>query len=101
MGLIKSQTTWIRFCVETLLVLIFLFYRYAGHGSYDDIIYHGSVEDLAFVAFYLKDDEVVATSSCGMDPVVSQFAELLAQNKKLRRADLTDDLLAWTKKKTE
>ncbi|XP_023018677.2 apoptosis-inducing factor 3 isoform X1 [Leptinotarsa decemlineata] len=72
--------------------------RYAGHGDYDDIIYHGEVSELKFVAFYLKNDEVIAVSSCAMDPVVSQFAELLAQGKKLFRKDLEHDKLAWTKK---
>ncbi|KAJ8934213.1 hypothetical protein NQ318_021638, partial [Aromia moschata] len=72
--------------------------RYAGHGNYDDIIYAGNVDELKFVAFYLKDDEVVSASSCGMDPVVSQFAELLAQGKKLFRDDIKSDPLGWTKK---
>lgn len=75
----------------------FIYSRYAGHGSYDDIIYTGNVEEYKFVAFYLKNDEVVAVSSCGMDPVVSQFAELLAQGKKLFRDDLKEEPLAWTK----
>ncbi|XP_057654676.1 apoptosis-inducing factor 3-like isoform X1 [Diorhabda carinulata] len=70
--------------------------RYAGHGDYDEIIYHGDVSGFKFVAFYIKDGVVVSTSSCGMDPVVSQFAELLAQGKTLTKEDLKgDDLLAW------
>ncbi|KAG5865232.1 hypothetical protein JTB14_012052 [Gonioctena quinquepunctata] len=73
--------------------------RYAGHGSYDEILYHGNVSEFKFVAFYLKNNQVVATSSCGMDPVVSQFAEHLAQGKKLFKDDLKNDKLAWTKKK--
>lgn len=70
--------------------------RYAGHGDYDEIIYHGDVPGFKFVAFYIKDGVVVSASSCGMDPVVSQFAELLAQGKTLTKEDLKgDDLLAW------
>ncbi|XP_066144859.1 apoptosis-inducing factor 3 [Euwallacea fornicatus] len=72
-------------------------FRYAGHGSFDDIIYAGDVENLKFMAFFLKDDEVVSTTSCGMDPYVSLFAEKLAQGKKLYRNDLKDDPMAWTK----
>lgn len=71
-------------------------YRYAGHGKYDDIIYNGNVEDHKFVAYYLKGDEIVAISSCGMDPVVSQFAEVLSQGKKLYRKDVEGDSLEWT-----
>ncbi|CAG9853721.1 unnamed protein product [Phyllotreta striolata] len=71
--------------------------RYAGYGSYDKIIYDGDVSDLKFVAFYLKDGIVVAASSCNRDPVVSQFAELLAQGKKLTEEELIKDPLGWTK----
>lgn len=71
--------------------------RYAGHGQFDDVIYSGDVENLKFVAFYLKEDEVVATTACGMDPLVSIYAERLAQGKKLYRKDLQDDPLAWSK----
>ncbi|XP_056637583.1 apoptosis-inducing factor 3-like [Diorhabda sublineata] len=72
--------------------------RYCGHGTFDDIIYTGNVEELKFVAFYLKDDVVVAISSCGMDPYVSQFAELLAKGRRLHRSDLRgDDPLKWAK----
>nr|XP_023017973.1 apoptosis-inducing factor 3-like [Leptinotarsa decemlineata] len=73
--------------------------RYCGFGHFDDIIYVGDVEALKFVAFYLKSDEVVSASSCGMDPIVSKFGELLAQGKKLKREDLVDDPLGWTKPK--
>lgn len=73
--------------------------RYAGHGKYDDILYYGSVKDLKFIAFYLQNDRVIATSSCGMDPYVSKFAEYFAEDKKLYRKDLLDgeDMLAWAK----
>ncbi|XP_076255829.1 apoptosis-inducing factor 3 isoform X2 [Rhynchophorus ferrugineus] len=72
-------------------------FRYAGHGKYDDIIFAGDVDSLKFMAFFLKDDEVVSTASCGMDPLVSQFAERLAQGRKLYRKDIQDDPLAWSK----
>ncbi|KAJ3651186.1 hypothetical protein Zmor_017239 [Zophobas morio] len=73
--------------------------RYAGHGKYTDIIYIGNVEQLKFVAFYLDGDEVVAASSVAWDPVVSQFAEILAQGQKLYRKDVeNDDKFQWTKK---
>lgn len=75
--------------------------RYAGSGSFEDVIYVGNIDDLKFVAFYInKSDQVVAASSCGMDPVVSQFAELLYQGKKLYRKDIDKQPLAWVKKIT-
>lgn len=71
--------------------------RYAGHGDYDNIIYDGDVSKFKFVAFFLKDGVVVAACTCGRDPVVSQFAELLAQGKTLTEDALKEDPLAWTK----
>lgn len=72
-------------------------FRYAGHGAYDDVIYAGDVDNLKFMAYFLKGDEVVSTTSCGMDPLVSKFAERLAQGRKLYRKDIQEDPLAWTK----
>ncbi|XP_044763702.1 apoptosis-inducing factor 3-like isoform X2 [Coccinella septempunctata] len=70
--------------------------RYAGSGSFEDVIYVGNIDDLKFVAFYInKADQVVAASSCGMDPIVSQFAELLHQGKKLYRKDIDKQPLGW------
>lgn len=71
--------------------------RYSGHGKYDNILYSGNVQELKFVAYYMKDDRVVAISSCGRDPIVSKYAELRAQGKDLLRNDLGEDLLAWTR----
>lgn len=72
-------------------------FRYAGYGDFDDVIYAGDVDNLKFMAYFIKEDEVVAVTSCGMDPLVSQFAERLAQGQKLYRNDLRDDPLAWAK----
>lgn len=73
--------------------------RYAGHGKFDDILYIGDVEALKFVAYYLNGDEVVAIADTGMEPVVSNFAELLAQGKKLYRKDVEgDDKFQWSER---
>lgn len=71
--------------------------RYAGHGTYDKILYQGDVNEFKFVAYYLKGNEVIAISSCGMDPIVSQYAERRSQGKKLLKSELGDDLLGWSK----
>ncbi|XP_050316078.1 apoptosis-inducing factor 3-like [Anthonomus grandis grandis] len=72
-------------------------FRYSGYGKYDDVIYAGDLAELKFMAFFLKGDEVISALSCGMDPLVSKFAEKLAQGKKLYRNDLKGDPLAWSK----
>ena len=74
-------------------------FRYAGYGPYTDIVIDGDLDNLKFVAYFINEqDYVVATASCGRDPIVAQFAELLSQGKKLKRSDLQQpDLSAWTK----
>eukprot|EP01122_Echinamoeba_exundans_P000694 TRINITY_DN10620_c0_g1_i1.p1 TRINITY_DN10620_c0_g1~~TRINITY_DN10620_c0_g1_i1.p1 ORF type:complete len:553 (+),score=111.30 TRINITY_DN10620_c0_g1_i1:47-1660(+) len=57
--------------------------RYCGHApSYDEIIFDKEpngleADSLKFVAFYVKDCNVVAAASVGRDPVVSKVAEMM------------------------
>jgi len=52
--------------------------RYCGTGvGYDDIIIKGNPDDMKFIAYYIKQDKVVAVSSMQNDPVVSKASELL------------------------
>lgn len=62
--------------------------RYAGHAeSFDDVIIQGSLEldesggGLAFVAYYVHKNQVLAVCSLGKDPVVSHASELLRLGK--------------------
>lgn len=73
-------------------------FRYSGYGKASDVKIVGSVEELKFVAFYLDgENNVIATASCNRDPVVAQYAELMAMGKKLHKNDLEDeDPFAWT-----
>jgi len=48
-----------------------------GKGNYDDIFIKGNPSEGKFVAYYLKDNKVVAVSSMGNDPVVSKSSELM------------------------
>jgi NADPH-dependent 2,4-dienoyl-CoA reductase/sulfur reductase-like enzyme len=70
--------------------------RYAGHGKPAETKIDGSLEDLKFIAYYLDaEGKVIAICTCGRDPVAAQFAELMANGKKLTREDIETD--AWTK----
>lgn len=55
--------------------------RYAGYCApgftYDKIRTHGDVQALKFVAYYLREQRVIAVASIGFDPVVSRYAELM------------------------
>ena len=51
---------------------------YLGHANgWDEIHYDGSVEELTFLAFYLKDEKVAAVLSCGRDTDTAKLAEVL------------------------
>uniref|UniRef100_A0A6P4ESY0 Apoptosis-inducing factor 3-like n=1 Tax=Drosophila rhopaloa TaxID=1041015 RepID=A0A6P4ESY0_DRORH len=66
-------------------------FRSAGYGPYKEVIIDGSLEDLQFVAYFVNDeDAVTAVASCGRDPIVAQFAELISQHKGLCRCQITD-----------
>ncbi|GFR86765.1 apoptosis-inducing factor 3-like protein [Elysia marginata] len=66
--------------------------RYAGYSyGYDDLILHGNLEENKFVAFYTKCDRVTAAASLGWDPIVSQFAQLLASGGSLSKQEARQD----------
>ncbi|KAM3934092.1 apoptosis-inducing factor 3-like isoform 2-T3 [Leptodactylus fuscus] len=66
--------------------------RYAGYGEgYTEILMKGTLEELKFLAFYLKDDIVVAVSSMNFDPIVSQVAELIFTGKRITKKDVLDE----------
>jgi len=52
--------------------------RYCGVGSeFEDVIIDGSVNEMKFVAYYVRKDKVVAVASMQRDPVVGKASELL------------------------
>uniref|UniRef100_A0A8C8HF78 Rieske domain-containing protein n=1 Tax=Oncorhynchus tshawytscha TaxID=74940 RepID=A0A8C8HF78_ONCTS len=63
--------------------------RYAGYGDgFDDVIIQGDVDELKFVAFYTRGEEVVAVASMNYDPIVSRVAEVLRSGKMIRKRDV-------------
>ncbi|KAI0703812.1 hypothetical protein BC835DRAFT_1262345 [Cytidiella melzeri] len=52
--------------------------RYCGVGAgFDDVIVDGNLDELKFVAYYIKEDKVIAVASMQRDPVVMKASELL------------------------
>lgn len=70
--------------------------RYTGYGpGYDDVIVHGDLDSLKFVAFYTKGEGVVAVASLNFDPIVSQAAEMFQLGKKISKAEVLKDPQSW------
>ncbi|KAG8146393.1 hypothetical protein E2320_012751 [Naja naja] len=63
--------------------------RYAGHGEgFDDVIIRGDLDELKFVAFYTKSDEVLAVASMNYDPLVSKVADVMGSGRAIRKRDV-------------
>ncbi|XP_077894945.1 apoptosis-inducing factor 3 isoform X6 [Ictidomys tridecemlineatus] len=63
--------------------------RYTGYGEgFDDVIIQGDLEELKFVAFYTKGDEVIAVASMNYDPIVSKVAEVLGSGRAIRKREV-------------
>nr|DBA23296.1 TPA: hypothetical protein GDO54_014224 [Pyxicephalus adspersus] len=70
--------------------------RYAGNGDgFDDVIIQGDIEELKFVAFYTRNDEVIAVASMNYDPIVSKVAEVMASGKSIRKRDVETGDVSW------
>ncbi|XP_054101060.1 apoptosis-inducing factor 3 isoform X4 [Callithrix jacchus] len=70
--------------------------RYTGYGeSFDDVIIQGDLEELKFVAFYTKGDEVIAVASMNYDPIVSKVAEVLASGRAIRKREVETGDMSW------
>ncbi|XP_044210846.1 apoptosis inducing factor mitochondria associated 4 [Thunnus albacares] len=70
--------------------------RYTGYGEgYTEIIFKGKVEERKFLAFYIKDEMVVAAASLMFDPAVTHLAELMATGQRITKAQAQADDLSW------
>lgn len=75
--------------------------KYSGHGRFKDVHIVGDVEKFDFAAYYLdENDEVIAMASAGQSsgPVVPTYAEYRTQGKKLLKADLHPEPLAFMRR---
>ncbi|ETN69136.1 hypothetical protein NECAME_05353, partial [Necator americanus] len=75
--------------------------RFAGCAqSSSHVIVHGSLADLDFAKYYLRDDGiVVAVASAGPKPTAIQFLEIFKRKIKITREDVekneSNDWSAW------
>ncbi|XP_042562290.1 apoptosis-inducing factor 3 [Clupea harengus] len=77
-------------------VLLGMTIRYTGFGEgYTDLVVKGKVEDMKFLALYIKEDRVVAAAGLNFDPAVSVVAERLAIDNFISKAEAESDDLTW------
>ncbi|KAK1160087.1 apoptosis-inducing factor 3-like isoform X2 [Acipenser oxyrinchus oxyrinchus] len=70
--------------------------RYAGHGEgFDSVIIQGDLDELKFVAFYTKSEEVIAVASMNYDPIVSKVAEVFGSGRTIRKRDVEIGDMSW------
>ncbi|KAM9318670.1 apoptosis-inducing factor 3-like [Pholidichthys leucotaenia] len=70
--------------------------RFAGFGDgYTEIIIKGKVEERKFLAFYIKDEMVVAVASMMFDPAVAHIAELMANGHTITKSQAQVEDLSW------
>lgn len=73
--------------------------RYCGYApQFDDVVIHGDLDNLKFVAFICEQEKVQAVITLNFDPVAIQFAALLREGRKLSKFDVSDNPTSWTAK---
>ncbi|CAG8636595.1 12905_t:CDS:10, partial [Ambispora leptoticha] len=65
--------------------------RYAGYAaSFDDVIFHGNLDEFSFVAYYSRGEKIIAVASMAKDPIASHSAELLRLGKFPTKSEIRD-----------
>uniref|UniRef100_A0A8C9RAF3 Apoptosis inducing factor mitochondria associated 5 n=1 Tax=Scleropages formosus TaxID=113540 RepID=A0A8C9RAF3_SCLFO len=78
-------------------VLLGQTFRYVGYGEgYTDVVLKWKRED-TFLAFYIKDNEVVAAVSLNYDPAVSLVADRIASGKAISKVEAESEEISWLK----
>uniref|UniRef100_A0AAJ7SM66 Apoptosis-inducing factor 3 n=1 Tax=Petromyzon marinus TaxID=7757 RepID=A0AAJ7SM66_PETMA len=81
---------WTALCGKSL--------RYTGYGDgFEDVLIQGDLDELRFIAYYIKNEDVVAVASMNWDPVVSHFAEVMNSGGTVTRRDVESSDLPWVK----
>ena len=71
--------------------------RYCGYAPrFDDVVIHGDLEQLKFVAYLCDNDAVKAIVTMNYDPLAVQYAALIRQGKELLKSQITGDN-SWTR----
>jgi NADPH-dependent 2,4-dienoyl-CoA reductase/sulfur reductase-like enzyme len=68
--------------------------RYCGNSmlGWDDLVLRGNPDEGKFVAYYTKDDTIVAVATMGTDPVMVHAAELMRYNQLPSKSQVKEGL---------
>jgi 3-phenylpropionate/trans-cinnamate dioxygenase ferredoxin reductase subunit len=65
--------------------------EYTGYGTdWDEVVFRGNVEESEFIAFWLKDQRLLAGMNVNIWDQSEPIAELIRSQRPLDRADLAD-----------
>ena len=70
--------------------------RYIGHAEkWDDIVIQGSLEEKSFLAFHIKDEQILAVSGIGRDRDIAAISEILGSQKMPSAKALQEQEIDW------
>jgi NADPH-dependent 2,4-dienoyl-CoA reductase/sulfur reductase-like enzyme len=73
--------------------------RYVGHAeSWDDIIIQGNLDEQEFLAFYVKDNQVLAVAGSGHDQDIAAISELMRLQQMPQGNEVRKGKINWVEK---
>ena len=73
--------------------------RYVGHAEqWDEIKIDGDLDKQEFLAYYLKDDRIMAVAGIGRDKDIAAISELMRLQKMPDAAEVKDTAIDWIEK---
>ena len=73
--------------------------RHIGHAEkWDDIIIQGSLKDKSFLAFYVKDQQVLAVAGIGRDRDIAAISELMNSKQMPDASELQVKEISWAER---
>ncbi|MGF1457614.1 MAG: FAD-dependent oxidoreductase [Leptolyngbyaceae cyanobacterium] len=73
--------------------------RYVGHAeAWDDVIIHGSLDEPAFLAFYVQAGRIQAVAGVGRDRDIAAISQLIRLQQLPPASALQDEAIDWVAK---
>lgn len=70
--------------------------RYIGHAEkWDDVVIQGSLEDKSFLAFYVKDKQILVVAGIGRDRDIAAISELMNSKQMPSASELQEKDIDW------